>query len=183
MSNFKMTKQDSFTCLRELSSGSDWRSSLRRLSSTRSLGEEAQSASLLLVRPRIRSGSVPNKVRHDSSSHSEEITSFRLDRTAYLQDMRETERHGLSFDKGRLDEWKLPIVPSRPTTVGASQSFGKRSDSSVNLPDLSKNSDNLKLHKKTSLKERHVEDAETTFDLVKSKAEYTATWLSDQQLN
>lgn len=53
----------------------------------------------------------------------------------------------------------------------------------LNLPDLFKNSDNLKLRKKTSLKERHVEDAETTFDLVKSKAEYTATWLSDQQLN
>lgn len=53
----------------------------------------------------------------------------------------------------------------------------------MNLPDLFKNSDNLKLRKKTSLKERHVEDAETTSDLVKSKAEYTATWLSDQQLN
>ena len=97
--------------------------------------------------------------------------------------MSEIERHGLSFDKVGLEEWKLPIVSSRPTTVGASQSFSKRSDSSVNLPDLFKNSDNLKLHKKTSLKERHVEDAETTFDLVKSKAEYTATWLSDQQLN
>lgn len=110
MSNFKMAEQDSFTCLKQLSSGSDWRSSVGRLSRTRSLGEESQSASLVLVRPRIRSGSEPIKVRHDSSTHSEEITSLRLGRTGSLQGMREIERHGLSFDKVGLEEWKLPIV-------------------------------------------------------------------------